>query len=213
MSVTPFVPHKTPMSATRALDDAERLINFLVNSEPLDTIEAAQNKARAVATRAKSILAATRAYLRNLEENGGNGAIMQSLRRDIRVLQDTIEPLKTELRDVRTNYRVVADLVNELEKALARENAVLLTKREAALASVRRYRRLARGKRPSIRKTARPPPTCPVCLNAPRSVVLFPCRHAALYEGCLSAMTENTPAGLKCPLCRVAVFKTEKVFF
>jgi hypothetical protein len=51
---------------------------------------------------------------------------------------------------------------------------------------------------------------CVVCLDAPRSVVLMPCRHAVLCQGCSQLMLQQArrevAGGLpRCPMCREQV--------
>lgn len=41
---------------------------------------------------------------------------------------------------------------------------------------------------------------CVICLTAPRTVMLMPCRHAVLCERCLEVLMERTPSS--CPVCR-----------
>jgi hypothetical protein len=53
--------------------------------------------------------------------------------------------------------------------------------------------------------------TCVICLDAPRSVVLLPCKHLALCSAPACAAMMGAPP--RCPLCRVVVAGTfEGVF-
>jgi hypothetical protein len=52
--------------------------------------------------------------------------------------------------------------------------------------------------------------TCAVCLDAPRTTVLLPCRHLVLCGAPSCAAMLGTPP--LCPLCRVAVADTMQVF-
>jgi hypothetical protein len=53
--------------------------------------------------------------------------------------------------------------------------------------------------------------TCAVCLDAPRTTVLLPCRHLVLCgaPGCAAMLGTQPP---RCPLCRAAVADTMQVF-
>ncbi|KAF6264578.1 hypothetical protein COO60DRAFT_1266813 [Scenedesmus sp. NREL 46B-D3] len=44
---------------------------------------------------------------------------------------------------------------------------------------------------------------CVVCMDAPRSVLLLPCKHLALCEAC-SVQLQGSAANC-CPVCRVPV--------
>jgi hypothetical protein len=49
---------------------------------------------------------------------------------------------------------------------------------------------------------------CVVCLDAPRSVALFPCRHVVLCDACfvgLQRQAECAGGHLCCPMCRAEV--------
>jgi hypothetical protein len=51
---------------------------------------------------------------------------------------------------------------------------------------------------------------CVVCLDAPRSVLLLPCKHLALCEECsqsLQGSAGGTGSGGCCPVCRVPVLQ------
>eukprot|EP00775_Hariotina_reticulata_P007565 gene7565-7772_t len=53
---------------------------------------------------------------------------------------------------------------------------------------------------------------CVVCLDAPRSVLLLPCKHLALCEECsqslqASSRDKGTGSGSCCPVCRVQVLQ------
>lgn len=221
MPFTDPVPHMGPVSPTAALDDSARILDDLARSEPATTPEEAQRKVDLILDRAKSILDVTRAYILNYEDKHWNGSAMKTLGMKIRNLQESNERLKTQLYDAQANFRSAIDLVRDLEigmDALTEANAENSRKRDAALLAARRYKRLARGKRPAIRKTARSKSpveflTCPVCLDAPRSIILTPCHHVALCESCLKLMKDNASASLKCPLCRTTIHSAAKIFF
>ena len=50
---------------------------------------------------------------------------------------------------------------------------------------------------------------CVVCMRAERSVVLLPCRHAVLCGACSAHIEKSSN---RCPLCRVAVESTMRVY-
>lgn len=51
---------------------------------------------------------------------------------------------------------------------------------------------------------------CVACLDGPREVALFPCRHLCLCQGCVEAVLER--GGNLCPLCKGAVDSHCKLF-
>ena len=50
---------------------------------------------------------------------------------------------------------------------------------------------------------------CVVCMRAERSVVLLPCRHAVLCGACSAHIEKSSN---RCPLCRVAIESTMRVY-
>ncbi|OMJ77489.1 hypothetical protein SteCoe_22926 [Stentor coeruleus] len=50
---------------------------------------------------------------------------------------------------------------------------------------------------------------CSVCLNNPKTMMLFPCRHVCLCESCLNFMMNRNH---KCPICRSAIRFGYKIY-
>ena len=52
---------------------------------------------------------------------------------------------------------------------------------------------------------------CVICLTEPRNVMLMPCRHAVLCEGCLEQLLQTQ--GAACPICRTRVLNHARGYF
>lgn len=79
--------------------------------------------------------------------------------------------------------------------------------------SVQQYdRENTQDNRESIQRTQRESQgaaECVVCMSESRNMVLFPCRHMCLCEGCCSRVLSDRR---QCPLCRMEVTDTVKVY-
>lgn len=52
--------------------------------------------------------------------------------------------------------------------------------------------------------------SCVICLDAPVSMLLYPCRHVCVCQNCVDTM--KSKGSVSCPLCRGTVTREERVF-
>ena len=53
---------------------------------------------------------------------------------------------------------------------------------------------------------------CVVCMRAQREVCLLPCRHVVLCSPCAAHIERSEAMASRCPLCRVEIESTLRVF-
>jgi hypothetical protein len=54
--------------------------------------------------------------------------------------------------------------------------------------------------------------TCVVCLDAPPALACVPCGHVCLCDACSQALAAQAAARFKCPICRLKVQCTMRVY-
>ena len=92
-------------------------------------------------------------------------------------------------------------LQNDLEKLSARVRRAKETRLRQRAEELER-------KRKGDAATAMEASSCCVCVEAPRTVLLLPCRHLCVCESCAARPQLNN----KCPVCRSQISDTIKVF-
>ena len=115
---------------------------------------------------------------------------------------DSIEAIRDQIGEVELSEASDNDLIsiqNDLEVLVARVRRTKEQRLRQRAEELEMKRKLEGAKEPA---------TCCVCVEAPRTVLLLPCRHLCVCESCVSQPQLNN----KCPVCRANISDTIKVF-
>ena len=125
------------------------------------------------------------------------------LRRELKDVVARLDQHECEAVDREAVAReMAAESRRRAEEAVAARTAALQKEVEALRA--RAAEAVARGLREELEARR-----CVVCMRAERSVVLLPCRHAVLCGACSAHIEKSSN---RCPLCRMAIESTMRVY-
>jgi len=113
-------------------------------------------------------------------------------------MEGDLRLLRVELEDVQSQLAMAASQLGRQEEL----TAAVIEAMEKHLDEERAEHAKAEEESNKRRREKGIMSTCVVCYDAPLEVVLMPCRHLCLCNGCFEELKEHDGGRLLCPICR-----------
>mmetsp|Transcript_14760 Transcript_14760/g.46321 ORF Transcript_14760/g.46321 Transcript_14760/m.46321 type:complete len:147 (-) Transcript_14760:37-477(-) len=125
---------------------------------------------------------------------------VQSLEQKVAELEEELGAQVGLVDDVLTEH-------NLRQQQLALHAADRIVKEER---KSQKWRTRAEKKRDEVLVTKMASVDCPVCMDEPRKIVLFPCAHFCLCSTCYDQLSNS--GQISCPLCQSPVYAATRVY-